>query len=64
MTPYVAREALICEMSKVIRDFQTPEQAVAALLTAGYSHVQIMELSGEAVRRELLRRRLQRARAA
>lgn len=63
MTPYVARESIIVEMSKVVRDFVDDRDAAERLL-AKYSPEDVLKYGPEAVRRELVRRRLSLIRAA
>lgn len=63
-SPYVAREALITEMAKVLREFKRPEDVRRLLLLEGYTREQIETHGVEAAKRELLRRAMQQARAA
>lgn len=63
-SPYVAREALITEMAKALREFKRPEDVRRLLLLGGYTSEQIEAHGVEAAKRELLRRAMQQARAA
>jgi sugar phosphate isomerase/epimerase len=64
MSPYIAREAMLCEMAKIIRDFETLPEFVQKLRAAGYTDIEIIEHGGDVWLREKARQAIIKARAA
>jgi hypothetical protein len=64
MSPFIAEEALRCEMAKVVRDFGSLADFIKRLRAAGYTDREIIEHGCDVWKREKKRQQIMNARAA
>jgi hypothetical protein len=62
MSPYIAEEAMRCEMAKVTRDFVSLADFLKRLRAAGYTNREIIDHGGIVWKREKQRQQLMNAR--